>query len=126
MSGPQYIFLILIAIITWGAFVESSSAPSYRLTLGRFALALAFPLTMAALVVLLPWERWSLPTSHPAASWWLGLLSPALVLLGGIGVQALAVGLVVATVLWVSMAATGRTRNSLSSLAHRILRRRKH
>lgn len=126
MSGPQWIFLFLIAIVTWGAVVESSSHPSHRATLGRVAIALVFPLLLAALVALPPWEKWLTPAAHPPASSWLGLLSGLLFLLAIIVVQVVALALVVSIVLWVSMAATGETRNSLRSLADRILRRAKH
>lgn len=120
MSGPQYIFLMLTVVVTWGSFVESSSAPGYRLTTGRFVLALALPLAMAALCVLLPWSEWTLP----AAPRWLGLLSPLLLPVAILALITVPPAFVFLIVLWVSSATTGETRAFLRSLPHRIFKRK--
>ena len=118
MSGPQYIFLILTAIVTWGSLVESTAHPGYKLTVGRFALALALPLAMAALCVLLPWSEWM-----PVAPRWLGLLSPLLLPVAILALITVPPGFVFLIVLWVSSATTGEVRALLRSPPHRIFKR---
>lgn len=123
MSGPQYIFLILTAIVTWGSFVESSSAPGYRLTAGRFVLALTLPLLVAALIALLPWSEWSLPAPRPPAPWWAAVLSLLLIPVGILGLITVPPAFVIFIALWVSAATTGETSAFLRSMWRRILKR---
>jgi hypothetical protein len=55
VSGPQIIFLVLVAVVTVGSFLEASAHENYRVTAARVALALLSPLAWCLLIVLPPW-----------------------------------------------------------------------
>jgi hypothetical protein len=113
MSGPQYIFLGLIAITTWGAFTEGTGYSGYRLTPGRVLLALLLPVLWVLLVVFAPWDSWAVIFRHL-------LVQILLMVLLVVGAPA---AFVITIVIWVGAALTGDLPDSLRVLARRLYSR---
>jgi hypothetical protein len=116
MSGPQYIFLGLIGITTWGAFVEATGYRGYRRTPTRYLLALLVPIMWAALIVLPPWDSWAAIFRHTFVQ----ILLLAFLIIGA------PAGFVATIVIWVGAALTGDLQDSLRVLSHRLYNRRKN
>ncbi len=113
MSGPQYIFLGLIAITTWGAFVEAMAYPRYRRTFSRSLLALFVPVLWAVLIIFLPWDTWAGVLRH-------SFVWPVLLVLLVAGAPAWFVATIV---IWVGASLCGDLQRSLHGLAQRFSKR---
>ncbi|MDQ3815833.1 MAG: hypothetical protein M3347_18145 [Armatimonadota bacterium] len=110
MNGPQYIFLGLIAITTWGAFIEATAYPRCRFTPGRLIVALIVPALWAALVIFMRWNILERVPRHPFV-WF-----PAGILLCIFG----PVSFVGTIVIWVGAALAGDLPNPITVLSQHL------
>jgi hypothetical protein len=112
MSASQYIFLALIAIITWGAFVEATSHSKTRFTVGRISIALMVPALWTALVIFMRWDLLDVISRSPF-TWW-----PIAIVLGIFG----PVSFVGTIVIWVGAALAGDLPNPFRLLVQQLRR----
>lgn len=114
MSGPQWIFAVLVAILTLGAFAECSGDAPFRRTPGRVALALVYPALLIALIVWWPllWEIASAALPAPVPMWLfvagaIVAIALAATLMTGVSPAAL----VFSVVIWVGCALSGELQS---------------